>query len=192
MDIFPQIKAVFQRALLLRQRATESPIQQDLIDAALKELYYVLDELQATEEELRRQSQDLSRTRQQVEAERQRYQDLFNFAPDGYLVTDSQGMIQEANLAIASMLNVSQQYLVNKPLLVFISEEARQEFQLELAGLHQQQKIQDWEIRLLPHNNGQPFDAAISISIIRDPASRRVSLRWLIRNINERKDMQLL
>lgn len=62
MDISPQIEAVFRRALLLRQRATESPIQQDLIEEALKELYHVLDELQASEEDLRRQNQQFSST----------------------------------------------------------------------------------------------------------------------------------
>lgn len=186
MDIYPEIEAVFRRALLLRQRATESPIQQDLMEEALRELYHVLDELQASQEELRLQNQELSSTRQQVETERQRYQDLFNLAPDGYLVTDSKGKIQQANLAIATMLNVSQQFLVGKPLLVFISEETHQEFQLELSRLHYQQKIQDWKIRLLPRK-GQPFDAAVSISTIRDLMSSRVSLRWLLRDITERK-----
>lgn len=32
-------------------------------------------------------------TRHQVEAERQRYQERFNLAPDGYLVTDKTGTI---------------------------------------------------------------------------------------------------
>jgi len=44
-----------------------------------------------------------------VEAERQRYQDLFEFAPDGYLVTDAQGMIQ-ANRAAAKLLNAKQEF----------------------------------------------------------------------------------
>lgn len=46
-------------------------------------------------------------TRQTVEAERQRYQALFEFAPDGYLVTDANGRIQEANCAIAILRRVS-------------------------------------------------------------------------------------
>ncbi|CAA9401470.1 hypothetical protein AVDCRST_MAG94-5938, partial [uncultured Leptolyngbya sp.] len=52
-----------------------------------------------------------------MEAERQRYQELFEFAPDGYLVTDAQGKIQEANLAAARLLNIEQRFLVGKPLL---------------------------------------------------------------------------
>ena len=186
MDISTEIEAVFQRALVLRQRATESPIQQELMEEALKELYLVLDELQASQEELRLQNLELISARQQLETERQHYQNLFNLAPGGYLVTDSKAKIQEANLEIAAMLNVSQQFLVGKPLLIFISEETHQSFQLELARLHYHQKIQGWEIRLLPRK-GQPFDAAVSISAIHDLVSSRVSLRWLLHDVTERK-----
>lgn len=81
MNIALQIEAVYQRVLLLRQRATESPVQFELLEKALRELAFVLEELQASEEELRLQNQTLLTTRQHVEAERQRYQDLFNLTP---------------------------------------------------------------------------------------------------------------
>ncbi|HBY80229.1 MAG TPA: PAS domain-containing sensor histidine kinase, partial [Cyanobacteria bacterium UBA11148] len=50
-----------------------------------------------TEEEVRLQNEELIVARQAIEAERQRYRELFEFAPDGYLVTDIYGLIQEAN-----------------------------------------------------------------------------------------------
>ena len=40
------------------------------------------------------------------ETERQRYRQLFALAPDGYLVTDMQGKIREANQAAAAFLGV--------------------------------------------------------------------------------------
>ena len=43
----------------------------------------------------------LEASRQTVEVQRQRYQDLFEFAPDAYLVTDIEGTIWEANRAAA-------------------------------------------------------------------------------------------
>ena len=48
-------------------------------------------------EELKIASEELQAIRIVVEKERQRYQELFDFAPDGYLVTDTNGIILEAN-----------------------------------------------------------------------------------------------
>ncbi|MEP1080144.1 hypothetical protein NDI52_32795 [Leptolyngbya sp. PL-A3] len=101
----PQLQAVYQRAWILQQRMDELPeAQKVVLVTALEELQAVLEELQASETELHYQNQALLDTRQAVEAERQRYQELFEFAPDGYLVTDVNGKIQEANCAIAALL----------------------------------------------------------------------------------------
>ena len=63
-----------------------------------------LPQLMVADEELRQQSDELVETRRSVEYQRQRYADLFDFAPDGYLVTDPLGMIQEVNRAAAELL----------------------------------------------------------------------------------------
>jgi len=72
-----------------------------------------------------------------VEAERQLYLDLFESAPDGYLVTDEVGTIREANRAAAMLLNVSQRFLIGKPLITFISYEERRAFRSKLNQLRQ-------------------------------------------------------
>ncbi|HJZ89861.1 MAG TPA: PAS domain-containing protein, partial [Gemmataceae bacterium] len=73
-------------------------------DDAGEELTVTLEELRITEEELRRQNEELASAQEVILAERQRYQELFNFAPDGYMVTDANGVIHEANLAAADLL----------------------------------------------------------------------------------------
>src|SRR5262249_27268516 len=64
---------------------------------AIEELQNTVEELQTAEEELRRQQDELIETRHQIEVERARYTALFDLAPDGYLVTNAAGIIQEAN-----------------------------------------------------------------------------------------------
>jgi len=59
----------------------------------------------------------------QMKVERQRYQDLFELAPDGYLVTDMSGGDSGKLIAAAALLNSSQQFLVGIPLLIFITAE---------------------------------------------------------------------
>ncbi|MCU0533740.1 MAG: PAS domain S-box protein, partial [Hydrococcus sp. Prado102] len=150
---------------------------------ANQELQLTLEELVVTQEELREQNEKLCAAREMAESERQRYQDLFEFAPDGYLVTDTRGNIQEANRAAAVLLGANQKYLVGKPLALFIAETDREIF---FARQTELQQIQDWEVYLKP-KKGKPFPAAIAMTSVHDAQGRRVGLRWLLRDISERK-----
>lgn len=190
--VSPQLRAVYQRAGILQQRANSLPeLQQTLLSEALEELHAVLEELQASEAELHLQNEVLINTRQAVELERQRYRELFEFAPDGYLVTDASGRIQEANNAIKALLNVSQEFLVDKPLLIFIDQPDRFSFHLTLDRLQQLDKLQDWQIRLRSPQR-PPFDAALTVAVVRDANGQIVNLRWLLRDITERKQIERL
>ncbi|MFB2976085.1 PAS domain S-box protein [Microseira sp. BLCC-F43] len=151
-----------------------------------EELQTMLEELQVAEEELRQQNEELLRSKQAIELERQRYQDLFEFAPDGYLVTDVKGNIQEANRAAAFLLGIQQQRLIGKPLSVFIVQQERQSFRIRLAQL---QQVQDWEIQL-QSQDGDPFPAMLAVSSITDLQGEQIGLRWLIRDISIAKQMQ--
>jgi PAS domain-containing protein len=62
----------------------------------LDDLHTALEEMHVAEEEQHQQHEALAAARLTAEAERQRYQEIFDFAPDGYLVTDADGIIQEA------------------------------------------------------------------------------------------------
>ena len=92
-----------------------------------------MEELRVAEEELRRKNEQLAAAFDAIEAEGRRYRDLFDYAPDAYLVTDPLGIIREANHAAAVLLGVEQRFLVGKPLAVFVPEEGRPAFRAELA-----------------------------------------------------------
>jgi PAS domain S-box-containing protein len=186
MDLSSEIKGVYERALLLRQRATETPIHQDLLDAALKELLFVLEELQTSQEELRHQNEELIATRQWVEIERQRYQFLFEFAPDGYLVTDRQGKIYKANQAASRLFSTSKEYLLKKPLIIFIHETDRSLFQSRLASLQQNQ---EWEISI-NSNQGSLKRVAVAVSLIPGIQRNKDALLWSFRDISQGKQRE--
>ncbi|MEH1838770.1 MAG: PAS domain S-box protein [Nostoc sp.] len=148
-----------------------------------QELQLALEELQVVEEELREQNQELAVARELVELERQCYQDLFEFAPDGYLVTDIAGIIQEANRAAAILLAVRQEYLVKKPLIIFIPHQDRQNFTIRLMNSQQEQQ---WEAYLKPRG-GKAFPASIRVAAMYDSQGKQVGWRWLICDISERE-----
>ncbi|MEA5505316.1 PAS domain S-box protein [Halotia wernerae UHCC 0503] len=152
----------------------------ELLQEAIAEISISLEELHVSAEELQQQNEELVATRHLVEAERQRYQDLFNFAPDAYLVTDLTGIIQEANHAAAQLLNARQAFLIGKPLSVFIYQAERQKFWQMILRLRQQKQIRGQELWMF-HNNGDiDFPAEVTATITED------SLRWLLRDISDR------
>ncbi|MGL5922295.1 PAS domain-containing protein, partial [Chroococcidiopsis sp.] len=105
-----KIQATYKQAALLYKRTKVASLEQreELLEQSLEELRITLEELHVAEEEILAQNEELAIVRTQIEIERQRYLDLFEFAPDGYIVTDAIGKIREVNRAAANLLNVPQ------------------------------------------------------------------------------------
>jgi PAS domain S-box-containing protein len=151
-----------------------------------QELQQTLEELQVVEEELCQQNEELASAREALELERQRYQDLFEFAPDGYLVTDVHGVIQEANNAAATLLSVRPNYLIGKPLVLFVAEQDRHWFINQLRNFEDRQ---EGEVKLQPRDS-KLFTASIKVTSICNSQGQRVSWRWLFSDISKRKQSE--
>ncbi|HEV2201970.1 MAG TPA: ATP-binding protein [Bryobacteraceae bacterium] len=149
-----------------------------------------LESLQSVEEQLRCQNEELTAAQGALEKERSRYQALFDFAPDGYLVTGFEGAIREANTAAAALLNTPQELLPGQSLSEFVVHTGRDEFRERLRGLHAGTlgRVEDWQTTLRPRNL-PPIPAALTVVAERSvPAI--ASLRWLIRDVTERKRLE--
>jgi PAS domain S-box-containing protein len=146
-----------------------------------EELQETLEELQIAEEELRQQNEQLIFSREITEAERLRYQNLFEFAPDGYFVTDNLGIIQEANQAASSLLSVSQKVLIGKPLVVYIAEKYRFDF---VSRLRKLQNLQEWEMYLRPRQ-GSPFPGKVRVNPLYDHLNKSTRFLWSISDVSE-------
>ncbi|MDJ0706784.1 MAG: GGDEF domain-containing protein [Leptolyngbyaceae cyanobacterium MO_188.B28] len=183
-----QLQAAYQRLESLQKGVyCASPASTtDLLTAALEDLSLILEELTVVTEELHQKNGELIAAHQTLAAERKRYQELFEFAPDSYLVTDPNGVIQEANQPAASLLQVKQQFLVGKPLTVFVAPAERKPFLAQLNQLAQWRSLQDWEMCLQPRGS-EPLPVAIALSAITNPQDEVIGWRWLIRNIADRK-----
>ncbi|HEY9874347.1 MAG TPA: PAS domain S-box protein, partial [Candidatus Obscuribacterales bacterium] len=153
------------------------------LSLAKEELQNAIASLQMAEEELHQQNDKLVISRQAIETERQRYQDLFDFGSDAYLLTDANGIIQEVNFAATVLLNVSQKHLVGKPLSMFLYKQERQIF---LTKLKNMQSVQNWEVLLQPRR-GVPVPAAIAVAAVYDLQGKMLGWRWQIRDLTERK-----
>lgn len=185
VNMFTQQIEVMHRRLdqLYQDANTSVKLQPELLPVAFKELGIVSEELQVAVEELQVQNEELASARVEVDIQRQRYQDLFEFAPSGYLVTDTNGTIQEANRAVANLLKVSPRFLMGKPLIIFVIEDERQVFHAKLNELQQDQQ-EEWVVRLVPRK-GEVFDAALTLSCVMDGKGNVVGMRICVHDISE-------
>ncbi len=193
-DRLDAVDKAYQRLLTLSQQGGEYPVHAELFKSALQQLNLVLEELRTAYEELDQQNQALVGYHHTLEVERHRYQELFNLAPDGYLVTDAGGIIQEANVAIANLLRVQQNFLVGKPLLVFFSERDHGLIHTTLTTLHQEPEpdhplLQTWDTELCPRQ-GPPVPVAVTLSCSYGPNRTTTYLRWVIRDITQQKQAE--
>lgn len=186
------IEQLYSRVEGLLQGADSKVIlpEQHLVAEALEELQTAVEELKVAQEEILSSNEELATARQALEGERQRYQDLFEFAPDGYLVTDEFGIIQEANRAATILLGVSRKFLIGKPLVQFIVFSQRRDFRTKLNQLGETDSVDEWEVRLAPRDRPE-FDAALTVATARNLSKRLSGWRWLLRDITVRKQAEL-
>src|SRR5689334_21463342 len=92
------IASAESRAKELTARISSSKFGEDkLILEAVEELQTTVEELHVVDEELREQNEEVLAARHEAENERRKYENLFESAPDAYLVTDKDGSIVNAN-----------------------------------------------------------------------------------------------
>ncbi len=83
----------------------------------IKKLVYELDTYQI---ELELQNEELRLSQHELLESRDQYNDLYDFAPVGYLTISNKGLIFEANLTAAEMLGVERRFLSKQPFSNFI------------------------------------------------------------------------
>lgn len=179
------VETMYGRLTELYQSAGASTsLPPDLLPVALKELGVASEELQVALEELTRQNEELVLAQARTEAERQRYRNLFEFASDAYLITDSAGIICEANRAVSDLLQRQQQFLIGKPLASLVAFEKRQGFRAKLSDVERHDRL---EVRVrMQRCHVDEFDASLVVHKVHHPGEPPL-LRWLLQDITEQK-----
>ena len=187
IDLNSQVQKAFSRLENLSQCDVPS---HELTSKLISELNSALHELQATAVELMKQNEEMAASRQTLEDERRRYQELFDFAPDGYLVTDMQGIILDANRSATSLFDVSRSLLIGKPLAIFVKSQEHLTFRTRLAEMKEETAVQieNWELML--SGKRKTFPVSITVGKVTDSRGETDELRWLLRDITKHKQME--
>jgi PAS domain S-box-containing protein len=106
----------------------------DELPELLAGLRTALAQLRNAQDELDRRNEALAASQVAIDAERRLYADLFELAPDAYLVTDANGIVLDSNAAATQLLRRARRFLVGKPLAVVLAPKSRRSFRQALAA----------------------------------------------------------
>lgn len=115
-------------AARLRRAAEQRLEEQHLKTAPVRsdaDTERLLHELQVHQIELEMQNEELQQVRNELEAAAEKYCDLYDFAPVGYVTLDTSGTICEANLASTALLGVERSRLLRRRFALFVAESDR-------------------------------------------------------------------
>ena len=167
---------------IARLRARGSDDVADLFD----ELVARDDELAAVSDELHEQVESLQLACALLERERSKYLDLFVNAPDAYVVTDLDGVTQDANARAAAVFCVEPRSLSGRPLIAFVARQDTRAFRSLVNEIEKDDPHVDVRSATLRMGRrGQaPFAVALRAVRVRCASARALAIRWSLRPLD--------
>jgi two-component system sensor histidine kinase/response regulator len=148
----------------------------------------LLHELQVHQVELEMQNEALRQKQTELEAARDRYVDLYDFAPVGYLTLTANGMIEEINFTAATLLGMERKDLLHRHFTVqVIPEDQSRWLTLFLAVMKQ---VGKGSVELtLQRRDGAVFQAQLDCVRTKVGAGE-TAVRITLTDITERKSIE--
>ena len=119
--------------------------------------------------------------------ERSRYRELFESAPVAYLVTDTNGVIEEANTTAGELFGAEPRRLVAKLLPVFVEFDERRAFGDLLIRLRRGDDVGESQFRFAARTGG--FVGSVVSGRFQHETGRD-TLRWTIRDVTQRHEAE--
>ncbi len=121
----------------------------------------------------------------QVRIEQKRFEQALEFAPDACLVTDDAGVIRQANSAAVALLKTPKSHLLAKPLIEFVTPEARPAFPGNLVHSIPEPVVRIFRSEIQPEAN-DPFSVLLRVTPLTGPTPDHPNFMWLVRGIAPR------
>jgi PAS domain S-box-containing protein len=143
----------------------------------------------AEAEELRLRVEQLESISRAAMTQLFRYRQLFEQAPEPHLNTDRRGVILEVNRAATALFRCPREFLLDKPLPLFVAGPDQGQFYGWLARLRTQQPaVTDWEMQLQVRKAELVTVAVTVAALVQD--EQLVGLHWVLRDLAARKRME--
>ena len=150
-------------------------------------LHELLHELRVHQIELEMQNDELRRAQLVIEESRDRYVDLYEFAPVGYLTVSREGTITEVNLTGAALLGVDRKILLARRFAGFVASKDKDRWDRHFLHVLQHDGRQSCDLEFQRSDDSR-FHAQLDCLHIKDGEAS--SIRIALTDITERKQAE--
>jgi PAS domain S-box-containing protein len=137
--------------------------------------------------ELEMQNEELRRSRGELEQSRSEYEELYDFAPVGYLTFDTMGLITRVNLTACGLVGIERTFLLKQPFTLLVHPESQDLFYFHRQKVVETTTTQTCQL-VLKRKDGTIFNAQLeSIAVqIKD----NLAINSIMTDITERKQTE--
>ncbi|HUX64734.1 PAS domain-containing protein [Sulfuricella sp.] len=148
---------------------------------------HLLHELQIHQIELEMQNREMREAQQRLEEARDRYADLYDFAPMGYLTLEETGRILEINLTGAAMLGDERANIIGTPFSARLALNDSQLFFLYLNRVFRSTGTSNIVTELKIQRGGVEHDVRLESAPMTGTAGQSRTCRMVMTDISEQK-----
>ena len=145
----------------------------------------LIEDLHVHQIELEMQNEELRRAQLELEEARDRYSDLYDFAPVGYFTISDKGLILEANLPGARLLDDERRNLINGRFSGFIVPDYQDKFYLHCRDVLGSRTNQTCDLQMVT-KDGTQFYARLESGAIQEKAGNSRQIRMAVTDISDR------
>jgi PAS domain S-box-containing protein len=162
------------------QKLTAKP---EIVPATPSDVKKLVHELQVHQIELEMQNEALIQAYYELEESRDRFVDLYDFSPIGYLTLTAEGMIAQINLTAAMLLGKERSKLINKSLIRLVIADDQDRWERHFMLVKSQDEKYGIELSL-QRGDGSAFQA--QLECMNKPSGIRITLS----DITKRKQLE--
>lgn len=173
----------------LRRRAEEllGTRGTDVQTVPVADVQRLVHELEVHQIELELQNEELRRAQHELAVSRDRYSDLYDFAPVGYVTLDNRGVIQQANLTACRLLGVERKLLVSKPLSRFLARDDADTLYRHCQAVCATGATHTCELRLQPQGGTVPVVLRLESTAVTGENGANTRCRTVLLDITANK-----
>ena len=117
----------------------------------------LIHELEVHQIELEMQKDELTMAKEKAEQAENKFTELYDFAPSGYLTLSKEGEIAELNFRAAHLLGKERSYLIKKRFALFVSFDTRAVFNNFIQNIFQIKSKDSCEVKLLTNEDSPKY-----------------------------------